>query len=112
MTITSATFSLWIIFYDCETYVDEKHTHVPFLVCTVALDLSEKFEAYGLDCTDWFVKYFRGDRYRGPTLIMHNARGFRSYLALWHVVNLVLTPSLIMQGSKVRWPRGAKHIYK
>lgn len=55
----------------------------------------------GLNCVDQCVKHFRQNRFKGATLIVHNARWFDGYLILQHYVRLRLTPSLIMQGSKV-----------
>lgn len=89
-----------IIFSDFETYVEPlKQTHVPFLVCIVMLDSSERFEAHGPDCVEMFVKR---ERYRGSTLIAHNSRGFDGFLVLRQmVVGFGLMPTLILQGSKV-----------
>lgn len=53
-----------------------------------------RFEAHSLNCVDRSVNYLRPNCFKG-------ARGFVRYLILRHYVRLGLTPSLIIQGSKV-----------
>ena len=89
-----------LIFYDFETFVDDRHVHVPFLVCTKTLKGLE-WMAYGQDCVTAFLTHFRRPLYRGSTFIAHNSRGFDGYLLLNGMVELGLQPSIIMQGSKV-----------
>ncbi|KAL3976503.1 olfactory receptor [Sarotherodon galilaeus] len=89
-----------IIFYDFETFPDREGTHVPYLVCTKSLE-GEEWHAYGVDCVEKFVQRYRRKRYRETTFIAHNAKGFDSYIILSHLVGEGMTPSLIMQGSKI-----------
>ncbi|XP_061764740.1 uncharacterized protein LOC133557872 isoform X1 [Nerophis ophidion] len=89
-----------IIFYDFETFVDDNHTHIPFLVCTKTLQ-GEEWCAFGLDCVTVFLNHFRKPRYLKSTFIAHNSRGFDGYLILRGMVRLGIAPLIIMQGSKV-----------
>ena len=89
-----------IFFYDFETFVNDKGEHMPYLVCAESLQ-GEKWMSYGLDCVEKFLMKFRKPQYKKATFIAHNARGFDSYLILRGLIDLGMSPSLVMQGSKI-----------
>lgn len=89
-----------IIFYDFETMLDERDTHLPYLVYTKTLK-GEAWWSYGADCVEKFVHRFRRPAFRDSTFIAHNSKGFDSYLILNTLVKMGVEVSVIMQGSKV-----------
>ena len=89
-----------IIFYDYETFIDQKGVHVPFLVCTKTLK-GERWESRGVNCSKEFLLHFRTPKYRKAIFIAHNSKGFDGYIVINTMLELGLKPSLIMQGSKV-----------
>lgn len=88
------------IFYDFETFINEKGEHVPFYVSTCTFE-GKWWCAEGTQCAKRFLKYFRANRFKNYTFIAHNSKGFDSYLILSPLVEGNKTPSLIAQGSKI-----------
>ncbi|XP_051800711.1 uncharacterized protein LOC127532721 isoform X1 [Acanthochromis polyacanthus] len=90
-----------LVFYDFETFVNEKGEHIPFLVCAKTLKGTEKV-FYGLQCVKHFLLHFRSNRYRRNVFIAHNARGFDGYLILRGMLKEGVVPQqILMTGSKL-----------
>ncbi|XP_041919959.1 uncharacterized protein LOC121684091 isoform X2 [Alosa sapidissima] len=88
-----------LIFYDFET-TQENGFHEANYVC--AMDYGgECWTSHGESCVADFFDHFRQEKYRGYTFIAHNARGFDAYLLIKYLVEELITPKLIVQGSKV-----------
>lgn len=90
-----------VVFYDFETFVNERGEHVPFLVVAKSLNgVYEEF--YGLDCVKSFLLHFRSKRFANHVFVAHNARRFDSYLVLKVMLNEGISPKgILMTGSKI-----------
>lgn len=99
--IVGETKDIGLVFYDFETFVNEKNEHIPFLVHVKTLKGEERV-FYGLDCVRRFLLHFRKNRYRRNVFIAHNARGFDSYLVLKGILKEKTTPqNMLMTGCKI-----------
>lgn len=88
-----------LIFYDFET-TQENGSHQANYVCV--MDFSgECWTSEGESCVAEFFKKYRQEKYKGYTFIAHNARGFDAYLLIRYLVQQLIKPKLIVQGSKV-----------
>ncbi|XP_076840662.1 uncharacterized protein LOC143485207 isoform X1 [Brachyhypopomus gauderio] len=88
-----------LIFYDFECH-QETGKHVANFICCMDFK-GDTWTAAGEVCVKHFFTRFRNKKFSGYTFVVHNAKGYDSYLLLNYLVKQGVTPTIIAQGSKV-----------
>ena len=88
-----------LVFYDFETRYEEGK-HRPNFASSITFDEKE-FHAEGPGCVGRLMRKYRTSQYAGYTFMAHNAAGFDHYLIAEYLVDMGITPSIVMSGGRI-----------